>query len=67
MNHAWCIIIFREERRDTVGDHVLFHGLLLGTSVWLWAVWDEAQLDSRLYLEGRNESEHMSRRYWVHA
>jgi hypothetical protein len=35
MNHAWYIIVFPEERRDTVGDHVLFHGLLLGTSVWL--------------------------------
>jgi hypothetical protein len=67
MNHAWCIIIFSEERSDTVGDHVLFHGLLLGTIIWLWAVRDEAQLDSRLYVEGRNESEHMSRRYWVHA
>jgi len=33
MNHAWCIIIFSEERRDTLGDHVLFHGLLLGTNV----------------------------------
>ena len=50
-----------------MGDHVLFRGLLLGTIVWLWAVRDEAQLDSRLHLEGRNESEHMSRRYWVHA
>jgi hypothetical protein len=50
-----------------VGDHVLFDGLLLGTIVWLWVVRDEAQLDSRLYLEGRNESEHMSRRYWVQA
>lgn len=50
-----------------MGDHVLFHGFLLGTIIWLWAVRDEAQLDSRLYVEGRNESEHMSRRYWVHA
>jgi hypothetical protein len=67
MNHAWCIIIFPEERRDTVGDHMLIHGLLRGTIVWCWAVRDEAQLDSRLYLEGRNDSEHRSRRYWVHA
>ena len=50
-----------------MGDHVLFDGLLLGTIVWLWVVRDEAQLYSRLYLEGCNESEHMSHRYRVQA